>query len=61
MWKKPSIEKPPFMKVSLEDMSEKESLDTNGGISETTVEELIKLWPRPFMGLVAPGFPFDKK
>ncbi|MDT8717559.1 hypothetical protein IAI10_12880 [Clostridium sp. 19966] len=33
MWKKPSIELPDFNKSNLEELLEKESLDTNGGAS----------------------------
>ncbi|MDT8717560.1 hypothetical protein IAI10_12885 [Clostridium sp. 19966] len=33
MWKKPSIEMPDFNKSNLEELLEKESLDTNGGAS----------------------------
>lgn len=31
MWKKPILQKPEFTKVNLDEISEKESLETNGG------------------------------
>lgn len=64
MWKKPSVEKPSFNKINLEDMSVKESIDTNGGAIGSTVEDIIKLppmkWPPVILtGLVAPKYPID--
>ncbi|HEX9060456.1 MAG TPA: hypothetical protein VF941_09775 [Clostridia bacterium] len=69
MWKKPSIEKPDFKKANLETMvsfaeiTEKESLETNGGSSIGTIEIInigilkpIKITRTP--GIVASPFNF---
>lgn len=32
MWKKPSMQKPDFKMVNLDELSDKESIETNGGI-----------------------------
>lgn len=36
MWKKPSMQKPDFKKVNLDDLSETESIETNGGKFNTS-------------------------
>lgn len=52
MWKKPSIQKPDFKKVNLDEMSEKESLETNGGLKLG-----IPTFPR-LSGMIAPPINF---
>ncbi len=59
MWKKPSIQKPDFNKLNLNEISEKESLETNGGIASTVSPiSIIKIYP-PLSGIIAP--PLDLK
>ena len=58
MWKKPSIQKPDFNKLNLNEISEKESLETNGGITSTQLPIGIKIFP-PLSGIIAP--PLDLK
>lgn len=57
MWKKPSIQKPDFKKVNLDEMSEKESLDTNGGLISIKPPVIIPIIP-PLSGMVAKPFDF---
>ncbi len=57
MWKKPSIQKPDFNKVNLDEISEKESLETNGGIVTTKLPIGIPIFP-PLSGVIARPFDF---
>ena len=57
MWKKPSIQKPDFNKLNLNEISEKESLETNGGISSIKLPIDIKIFP-PLSGIIAQPFDF---
>lgn len=55
MWKKPTLQKPDFMKVNLDEISEKESLETNGGLT-TIINKPISQIIRT-SGLVADPYP----
>ncbi len=58
MWKKPSIQKPDFKKVNLDEMSEKESLETNGGLTAIKLPTIgIPIFP-PLSGVIAQPFDF---
>ena len=57
MWKKPSIQKPDFNKLNLNEISEKESLETNGGIVSTKLPIGIPTFP-PLSGIIAQPFDF---
>ena len=69
MWKKPSLEKPDFKKVNLEELSEKECIEINGGLVESPVVldtsiEIIKSYkikfPGRLSGIVAQNFDLTK-
>jgi hypothetical protein len=53
MWKKPSIEKPDFNKFAIDDLSEKEAFELNGGLNLPNVVIFIP-GTKPLSGLVAP-------
>ena len=69
MWKKPSMEKPDFKRLCLQEISGKESLETNGGriadlISIDPViipKEPIPNPPIVLSGFVGPNFKITAK
>ncbi|PYG86622.1 hypothetical protein LY28_02841 [Ruminiclostridium sufflavum DSM 19573] len=64
MWKKPSIQKPDFIKADLNEISEKESLETNGGLVESVnlainlPDITVSPFPTRLSGMIAKKFDF---
>lgn len=59
MWKKPSLQKPDFKKVNLDELSDRESIETNGGVTSIITDKpLISPFINPpLSGVIAIPYP----